>query len=46
MKIDELARLDPPARIAALRAVKAALDPGLIMNPGKLVPLASPAVSE
>ncbi len=46
MKIGELARLDPPARLAAMRAVKAALDPAQVMNPGKLVPLATPAVSE
>lgn len=46
MKVDELARIDPPARIAAMRAVKAALDPAMIMNPGKLVPLATPPVSE
>ncbi|MET3725095.1 FAD/FMN-containing dehydrogenase [Sphingomonas trueperi] len=40
MKRDELARLSPPARMAALRAIKAALDPKLILNPGKLVALA------
>lgn len=42
MKIAELARLDPPGRLAALRAVKAAFDPQWLLNPGKLVPLASP----
>jgi FAD/FMN-containing dehydrogenase len=36
MKRDELARLDP-ARVAALKAIKAGLDPRSIMNPGKLV---------
>jgi FAD/FMN-containing dehydrogenase len=39
----ELLRLSSPARITALRAIKAALDPQGIMNPGKLVPLASDA---
>ncbi|AYJ86196.1 FAD-binding oxidoreductase [Sphingomonas paeninsulae] len=37
MKRDELIRLSPPARIATLRAIKNALDPLNIMNPGKLV---------
>jgi FAD/FMN-containing dehydrogenase len=38
MKRGELERLGPPARIAALRAIKQALDPSGLMNPGKLVP--------
>ena len=40
MKIAELERLSSPARMAALRAIKAAFDPGALMNPGKLVALA------
>ena len=40
MKIDELARLASPARLATLRAIKTGLDPAGLFNPGKLVPLA------
>ena len=40
MKLNELARLSSPARMAALRAIKSALDPRGILNPGKLVSLA------
>ena len=42
MKRDELARLSDPARLATLRAIKGALDPLGLFNPGKLVPLAHP----
>jgi FAD/FMN-containing dehydrogenase len=38
LKRDELARLASPGRIHALRAIKQAIDPLGIMNPGKLVP--------
>jgi FAD/FMN-containing dehydrogenase len=37
MKKDELARLASPARMRVLRAVKRAMDPHNIFNPGKLV---------
>lgn len=39
MKRAELGRLASPARIGALRAIKAALDPKGLFNPGKLIPL-------
>ncbi|PZQ94729.1 MAG: hydroxyacid dehydrogenase [Cereibacter sphaeroides] len=39
MKRAELGRLASPARITALRAIKAALDPQGLFNPGKLIPL-------
>lgn len=37
MKRDLLAELDSPARLAALRGIKAGLDPQGIFNPGKLI---------
>nr|WP_242200438.1 FAD-binding oxidoreductase [Sphingomonas hankookensis] len=40
MKLGELERLGPRARLAALRGVKAGLDPLGLFNPGKLVALA------
>ena len=37
MKREELLRLSSPARMGALRAIKAAMDPHGIFNPGKLL---------
>ena len=46
MKRAELERLSSPARLTALRAVKAAMDPLAILNPGKLVTLAPVAAPQ
>ena len=37
MKLAEFERLTPPGRLNVLRAIKQALDPHRLMNPGKLV---------
>lgn len=37
MKVDELARLHDPVALALMQRIKAALDPGNLLNPGKLL---------
>lgn len=38
LKIDDLQRYGDPAKLAAMRAIKAALDPNGILNPGAVLP--------
>ncbi|WP_198927883.1 FAD-binding oxidoreductase [Sphingomonas jeddahensis] len=46
MKLAELERLSSPSRMATLRAIKQAMDPEGILNPGKLLALAPQAMGE
>lgn len=38
LKVDDLTRYADPAKLAAMQAIKSALDPNGIMNPGAVVP--------
>lgn len=37
-KVDDLARLGDPGKLAVMRLIKSALDPRAILNPGKVIP--------
>ena len=39
LKLAEFERLAPPGRIHALQAIKRALDPRDVLNPGKIFPV-------
>jgi FAD/FMN-containing dehydrogenase len=39
MKVADLQRYGDPAKLSAMRAIKAALDPAEIMNPGAVLPV-------
>ena len=45
LKRDELARLGDSVQLSLMRQIKQALDPDNLLNPGKLVPPASPALA-
>lgn len=46
LKVEDLARYGDPAKLAAMRAIKQALDPRGIMNPGAVVPPATAVAAQ